>query len=453
MKANARQFIQTVVLACTICAIGANAQTQSSPAIPSVTTPSKNASQKIEPRKVVDSAAFRAAVAEARKAMDAGDLAAAEKAYAQAIAADSSNSRAQFNQGVAQYKSQNLQGSSASFATAGQIGDPAVAEGAMFNQGDAAYSGAIKIIDSDDFKEPVGASAQDQENTKRKEAIDAAIEAATRALTHFKDAASADQLDIDARYNAETATRLLKMLEEKKNEEEKKDGGKKDQDKKDESKKDEGKKDGDKKDEGKKGEGEPKDDQSKGDQPKDQNQQEKDKQGKEGKKDEGEKGDQKDPQNGEQGEPKDDQSKDGPPKDEGQQEKDKQGEVGEKDQGDKGDQPEGKNPDKSEEKKEEKKPDQSKDGKEEAPKPEEKGKKQAEVQKPGEEAQGKESKGQESKGQASQAGEPVKDAPLTKQEADRLLQAVRDREKSRKEDREAKELAKPTRRTPASKDW
>ena len=411
MKVQARQFIQTFVLACTICPIGANAQTQSSPAIPSVTTPSKNASQKIEPRKVVDSAAFRAAVAEARKAMDAGDFAAAEKAYAQAIAADSSNSRAQFNQGVAQYKSQNLQGSSESFAAAGQIGDPAVAEGAMFNQGDAAYSGAIKIIDSDDFKEPVGASAQDQENTKRKEAIDAAIEAATRALTHFKDAASADQLDIDARYNAETATRLLKMLEEEKKEEEKKQEDKKQEDKKEEDKKDEGKKD------------------------------------------EGEKSDQKDPQNGEQGEPKDDQSKDGPPKDEGQQEKDKQGEVGEKDQGENGDQQEGDNPKESEEKKEEKMPDQSKDGKEAAPKPEDKGQKQAEGQKPGEEAQGKESKGQESKGQASQAGEPVKDAPLTKQEADRLLQAVRDREKSRKEDREAKELAKPTRRTPASKDW
>ena len=395
MKANARQFIQTVVLACTICAIGANAQTQSSPANPSVTTPSKNPSQKIEPRKVVDSAAFRAAVAEARKAMDAGDFAAAEKAYAQAIAADSSNSRAQFNQGVAQYKSQNLQGSSESFATAGQIGDPAVAEFSMFNQGDAAYSGAIKIIDSDDFKEPAGASEQEQENPKRKEAIDAAIEAATRALTHFKDAASADQLDIDARYNAETATRLLKMLEEKKKEEEKKDESKKDEGKKDEGKKDEGKKD------------------------------------------EGDKGD-----------PKDEQSKDGQPKDEGQQEKDKQGKDGKKDEGDKGDQQEGKNPDKSEEKKEEKKPDESKDGKEEAPKPEEKGKKQPEGQKPGEEAQGK-----ESKGQASQAGEPVKDAPLTKQEADRLLQAVRDREKTRKEDREAKEPAKPTRRTPASKDW
>ena len=399
MKANARQFIQTVVLACTICAIGANAQTQSSPANPSVTTPSKNASQKIEPRKVVDSAAFRAAVAEARKAMDAGDFAAAEKAYAQAIAADSSNSRAQFNQGVAQYKSQNLQGSSESFATAGQIGDPAVAEGAMFNQGDAAYSGAIKIIDSDDFKENVGPAAQDQNGSpKRKEAIDAAIEAATRALTHFKDAASADQLDIDARYNAETATRLLKMLEVEKKEEEKKQEDKKQEDKKEEEKKEEDKK-GD--------QGEPKDDQSKGDQPKDQDQQEKDKQDKEGKKDEGE-------------------------KDEKQ---------------------EGKNPDKSEEKKEEKKPDQSKDGKEDAPKPEDKGQKKAEDQKPGEEAQDQESKGQESKDQAPQAGEPVKDAPLTKQEADRLLQAVRDREKSRKEDREAKELAKPTRRTPASKDW
>jgi hypothetical protein len=364
-----------------------------------VTTPSKNASQKIEPRKVVDSAAFRAAVAEARKAMDAGDFAAAEKAYAQAIAADSSNSRAQFNQGVAQYKSQNLQGSSESFATAGQIGDPAVAEGAMFNQGDAAYSSAIKIIDSDDFKENVGPTAQDQNSSpKRKEAIDAAIEAATRALTHFKDAASADQLDIDARYNAETATRLLKMLEVEKKEEEKKEEEKKQEDKKQEEKKEEDKK-GD--------QGEPKDDQSKGDQPKDQDQQEKDKQDKEGKKDEGEKGEKQ----------------------------------------------EGKNPDKSEEKNEEKKPDQSKDGKEEAPKPTEQAEKPAEGQKPGEEAQDQESKGQESKGQAPQAGEPVKDAPLTKQEADRLLQAVRDREKTRKEDREAKELAKPTRRTPASKDW
>ncbi len=399
MKSQPRQFIQTVVLACTICTIGANAQTQSSPPIPSVTTPSKNASQKIEPRKVVDSAAFRAAVAEARKAMDAGDFATAEKAYAKAVAADSSNSRAQFNQGVAQYKSRNLQGSSESFATAGQIGDPAVAEGAMFNQGNGAYSGAVQIIDSDDFKEPAAAPAQDQENIKRKEAIDAAIQAASTALTHFKDAASANQLDIDARFNAEAATRLLKMLEEeKKKEEEKKDQNKKDQDKKDQEKKDQ-----DKKEENKKGDqGEPKDDQSKGDQPKDQDQQEKDKQGKEGKKDEGEKGDKQ----------------------------------------------EGKNPDKSEEKKEEKKPDQSKDGKEEAPKPEDKGQKQAEEQKPGEDAQGK-----ESKDQASQAGEPVKDAPLTKQEADRLLQAVRDREKSRKEDREAKELAKPTRRTPASKDW
>ena len=86
-------------------------------------------------------------------------------------------------------------------------------------------------------------------------------------------------------------------------------------------------------------------------------------------------------------------------------------------------------------------PDQSKDGKEEAPKPEEQGQK------------GEGQKGEESQGKPSQAGEPVKDAPLTKQEADRLLQAVRDREKTRKEDREAKELAKPTRRTPASKDW
>ena len=404
MKAQARQFIQNVFLACTIGAIGANAQTQSSPPIPSVTTPSKNASQKIQPRKTVDSAAFRAAVAEARKAMDAGDFAAAEKAYAKAVAADSSNSRAQFNQGVAQYKSRNLQGSSESFATAGQIGDPAVAEGAMFNQGNGAYSGAVQIIDSDNFKEPAAAPAQDQENIKRKEAIDAAIQAASTALTHFKDAASANQLDIDARFNAEAATRLLKMLEEeKKKEEEKIDQSKKDEDKKDQEKKDQ-----DKKEENKKGDqGEPKDDQSKGDQPKDQDQQEKDKQGKEGKKDEGEKGDKQ----------------------------------------------EGENPDKSEEKKEEKKPDQSKDGKEEAPKPEDKGQKQAEDQKPGEEAQGQESKGQESKDQASQAGEPVKDAPLTKQEADRLLQAVRDREKSRKEDREAKELAKPTRRTPASKDW
>lgn len=411
MKLRSCDLIRTFVLTSTIFAMGASSQQSQTPAeIPSVTTPSKNTKPTFEPRKVADPAVFRVAVTEGRKAMQAGDYAAAERAYAQASVADPSNALAKFNLGVAQYKGKNLPESSESFAAAGQIGDPAVAEGAMFNQGDVAYSGAIAIIDSDDFKEPSDGTAQGQGNPKRKEAIESAIQAATTALTHFKDAASADQGDVDARYNAEAATRLLKILEEMKKEEEKKEE-KQDQEKSDEEKKEEEKKDQDKKDQDKK----------EGDQT----------------------GDQQDQQKGDQGEPKEDQPKDGEPKEDGQGQEEKE----QKDQNQSGDendeQKEGDKPQQKEEKKaseskpEKSKPDESKNGKAEAQKQE-----------------GKQSD-QDPQGNSTQtqAGEPIKDAPLTKQEAERLLQAVRDREKSRKEDKDAKDLAKPARRTPASKDW
>ena len=355
-----------------------------SPATTTSPTPvaAKNPKTVIEPRKPADLAAFRTAVGEARIAMDAGDFAAAEKAYAQAITADPSNSRARFNRGVAQYKGGNLKGASESFAAAAQIGDAELAANAMFNQGNAVYADALKQIGADQPKGTAGESAPVSPQADLKPAI----EAVTSAFTHFKDAASADQLDVDARVNAETAARLLKNLEEmkKKQDEQKKEEEKKDQDKKQDQ-----------------------------DQKQDQNQDQKQDQKKDQKQDD---------KKNEQGKPKDDQSKDGQPKDD--EKNDKKGEK------------------KDEKKPSESKPDETKDGKEKSPK------EQGQSEKP-DQTQDKQPQAEKQ----PQAGDPVKDAPLTKQDAERLLQAVRDREKARKEVKEAKELAQPARRTPASKDW
>jgi len=350
-----------------------------SPATPTAAAPASVAETKrlVEPRKAVNSAAFRDAVNEARAAMDRGDFAEAQKEYAKAIEADPSNARAYFNQGVAQYRAGNLKDATESFASAAQMGDAQLAAKAMFNEGNAVYADALKTIELQDRKGSTGAAGPDA----AKPDLTGAIEAVKASLIHFKDAVSADVTDTDARINAETASRLLKQLEEMKEQEDKK--KEEEEEKKEEKKKEEEKKkDDQKKDQEQKKQDQPKDGQPKEDQPKD----------------------------GDEGKPQD-----SPQKQNEQQEKKDAKEQQQQQSADK-------------------KPEESKQPEEQQQEP----------------SQQKQEGGDEPPKAQAQAGDPVKDAPLTKQEAERILQAVRDREKAR---RESKELIQPTKRAPVGKDW
>ena len=313
------------------------------------------------PPKQVDQAAFRTAVREAREAMDAGDFAAATLAYTRAVEADPSNSRALYNRGVAQYKDGSLKEAAESFAEAAQSAEVDLAAQSMFNQGNAIYAQAIKGLETDHSDTP----GDPTETRAGSPDLKGAIEAVTNALTHFKDAATADSSDVDARVNAETATRLLKLLEEEKEKQDQK----QDQQQQDEQGQE-------KQEQQKDQQGEPKDDQSKQDQSA------------------GEQSGQQPPEQPKESKPeadKNEQPKDGETKDKAQDEP--QGQQGE---------------------------------------------------------QGQQSEGEPSQNKQTEAGDPVKNAPLTKQEAEQLLQAVRDRDKAR---REAKDQATQSKRTPTSKDW
>ena len=329
----------------------------------------------------VDQAAFRAAVREARRAMDAGDFAACEKAYATALAHDPSSAEARFNQGVAQYRAGNRRGAAESFAVAAESTDAALSARSMFNQGDAVYSEALTQLE---------APPSDAQTTTPQAAPDlkGAIDAVTTALTHYTDAAKADATDLDARVNAETATRLLKQLKELQKQQEQKQQEQKQEEQKQEEQKQEEQKQED-----------PKDEQQDEQQQKPQNQSG------------GEQNQKDDPQ----------QNKQEP---EQQQEQEPQGGNGDesKDESNAQDQ---ESPKPSESKPEETKTDPAQSAEEDT----------------------KENAKEDATGSA---GEPVETAPLTKEQAQRLLQAVRDREKMR---RESQERAQVLRRTPTAKDW
>ncbi len=325
----------------------------------------------------VDAAAFRSAVMEAHAAMDAGQYQAAESAYARAVAADPSHSRAQFNLGVAQYKSGNLESASESFAAAANTSDELLATYAMFNQGNAIYAQALKKLGqaAADPSKPI-----DPAQTPQSPDLAAAIEVVKKALTHFKDSARADPTDVDPRVNAETATRLLKNLEELQKQQQEQEQKKQEQEQKQQEQEQE----------------------QKGQEQKEQQQKEQQKQ-EQGKQDQQQ--EQQQPSDGQdsqqQGKPQDDQQHEQTP---------------------------------------EPKPSDSGN-----PSPDE-AKKQADAQG----GSAKKEEGQPDAAEAPAAGDPVKGAPLSKNEAEKLLQAVRDREKAR---REAKDAAEQVKRTPTSKDW
>ncbi|MSR28179.1 MAG: tetratricopeptide repeat protein [Phycisphaerales bacterium] len=214
-----------------------------------------------------------------------------------------------------------------------------------------------------------------------------AIEQVKKALTHYKDAAAADAGDVDARVNGETAYRLLKKLEEKKKEQD----DKKEQEKQEQEKQDQEKQD-------QQPENQPQDGQQ--EQPKDQAQ------------------DGDDPKNQEKSQKNSDQSKADArakkptPKDDATEQSQEQSQEQVQEE--------------AQQKEQDRKQEAAAEAREEAP------------------ADGKEEP------KDSKAGELVKGAPLSKEQAEKILQGVRDREKARQD---ARDSAQRSRQAPAQKDW
>jgi Ca-activated chloride channel family protein len=389
----------------------------------------------------IDRDAFREAVTRANAAMKAGQYAEAASAFADAMDADPTSAAAAYNRGVAEYRAGKLDDAATSFAEAATRGDAALAADAMFNQGNATYQSALKALESQPADaNTASAPPSTTGGSPAQPDLKTATEAVSKALTHYKDAIAANPDDIDSRANAELAHTLLKQLEEmqqqqndqqQKDEQDKQDKEQQDQEQKTDQQQDggecdnpqqgdgegkSGSKSSDKSSEGKSGsESDPSEDPQpkEGDQPNDPSQDGRDDKADSEKGDDGKKDtEQSESEGSDQKDQKDAKGQSDPePKDDGKS----------REQSGNAEKPDAKDP-------------KGTDGELKALNGSEQ---PASDQKPPMPAQ-------------ARAGEPVPGAPLTKSEAERLLQGVRDRAKQRME---AKERAERVRQVPAVRDW
>ena len=379
----------------------------------------------------IDRTAFRDSITRANAAMQSGEYATAAAAFAEAMNADPTHAAAAYNRGVAEYRAGQLDEAAKSFAEAASLGDAALAADAMFNQGNATYRSALRSLEGGAAAAgPAGAAdaLQPASPAAAQPDLAAATEAVSQALTHYKDAIAADPSDIDSRANAELAHTLLKQLrdmqEKQEQQRQQQDQDQKDKDKEqsEEKKQDspQDPQDGGQCDNPQQGDGQQDSGQKKQGQP-----------GAGDKSSESEPSEAKDPQDpASEADPSQGndrkESKDG---EQEQQAGDKSADEKDSPNTDRESQSEGKADDKD-----------KKDGK---TRPE------GEVKARNGSEQSQSDQQPPSPAQA-RAGEPVPGAPLTKSEAERLLQGVRDRAKQRTE---AKERAERVRQIPAVRDW
>ena len=373
----------------------------------------------------IDRAAFREAITRATAAMQAEQYADAAAAFAEAMDADPTSAAAAFNRGVAEYRAGKLDEASTSFAEAAARGDASLAADAMFNQGNATYQSALRTLEGGaPDADPAGAAGalQPAPPAAAQPDLAAAADAVSQALTHYKDAIAANPDDVDSRANAELAHTLLKQLREMQQQQQNEQKQEKDKEEKEEEEQQD-QQDGGQCDNPQQGDGEQDSDQTKQGQ-----------QGEGGKASESKPTEGKEPQDPA---PKEEDSSQGnerkDPK-EGEKEQQTEGKPADERDGKAGEQerqPEGTPGDeKAQEKGEERQPEGEVKARSGAEQPKSE-------QQPPAPAQ-------------ARAGEPVPGAPLTKSEAERLLQGVRDRAKQRME---AKERAERVRQIPAVRDW
>ncbi len=165
---------------------------------------------------------FATAARDGKAALDAGDAAAAIAAYESARAARPESAEAAYNLGVALYRGGKFREAAdafkqaASIASNGERTNASLSNSSLFNRAASFYGAtraqaeaAQRMID-----EGTRTDGEPQAPPVDPEALKQAIDDAKESLRSFKDAAWADERDLESRANAEQASRLVRALEE-----------------------------------------------------------------------------------------------------------------------------------------------------------------------------------------------------------------------------------------------
>jgi len=162
-----------------------------------------NAEADAQPARKVATKAPGPIVREAQRAMEAEEYAKAEALLSEAMKLLPGEASLPYNLGVARYRQGDFTGAGEAFSRAAELAnDPNLRARSAFNQGTSTYAQALKHLQDG------------QANESLEQPLKDSIDLVGNSLEQLKGAIDADPTDRDARANAELAHRLLKQLEE-----------------------------------------------------------------------------------------------------------------------------------------------------------------------------------------------------------------------------------------------
>ena len=330
--------------------------------------------------------------------------------------------RLQYNLGVAAYRAGELETAARAFERAASSSNAQLTESALFNRGNVAYREALETVQAAQNQQREQAM---QDGAPDPAALDAPIQALEQAIQHYRDAIGTAPGNRDARRNAELAHRLMKALEQEQEqqEEEQQQDQQQDQEQQDQEQQDQEQQDQQQQDQ------EQQDQQQQDQQQQDQEQQDQQQQDQQ----------QQDQQQQDQ-EQQDQQQQDQQQQDQQQQDQQQQDQQQQ-------DQQQQDQQQQDQQQQDQQQQDQQQQDQQQQDQQQQDQQQQDQQQ----QDQQQQDQQQQQQPKEGEGGQPVR---MTKEQAEALLQLIRDKEKERREelaDREARAAARRYR--PVEKDW
>jgi hypothetical protein len=347
----------------------------------------------------------------ARNALTADQFPEAMAAYTVATDRLPQDQRIQYNLGIAAYRAGDLETAARAFERSADSPNPELTAAALFNRGNVSYRQALDSVQAAQSEQQIQSAEQGAPDPTT---LDDPIQALETAISHYRDAITTEPGNRDARRNAELAWRLKKALQEQQEQQEQE----QDQEQQDQEQQDQEQQDQEQQDQ------EQQDQEQQDQEQQDQEQQDQEQQDQEQQDQEQQDQEQQDQEQQDQ-EQQDQEQQDQEQQDQEQQDQEQQ----------------------DQEQQDQEQQDQEQQDQE-----------QQDQEQQDQEQQDQEQQDQEQQDQEQESAKPgegkSKNARMSEQQAEALLQMIRDKEKGRRAELEEREARAAARRyRPVEKDW
>jgi hypothetical protein len=153
----------------------------------------------------------------ARNALTADQFPEAMAAYTVATDRLPQDQRIQYNLGIAAYRAGDLETAARAFERSADSPNPELTAAALFNRGNVSYRQALDSVQAAQSEQQIQSAEQGAPDPTT---LDDPIQALETAISHYRDAITTEPGNRDARRNAELAWRLKKALQEQQEQQE-----------------------------------------------------------------------------------------------------------------------------------------------------------------------------------------------------------------------------------------